>query len=878
MAQASRKSDSSLSSTLLHHAKHGLQESAFVLLIGAAAFLLMALISYHMSDPAWTHTGGGGAVRNYGGIIGALGADILLYFFGYAAYLLPPALVLLAWRITDAQPLMLDGEVVLFRVLGIGVTLTAACGLTALFVEPVSTAASGGGIIGIGVSRVLTKGFGIIGGSGFLLMLFVAGFTLATGFSWASILDVLGRLALKVGAIIATQTIHVPARLAHLWQHWRRSAVQEPSPEGATTAPQPRAVEPVAPIPTSAPEPVAGAAPEPELEPLTFGGSGHGRRERIEPVVGVQSDRDSAQAAASRGGIVADDELEDDVLVAEEEVVARSGEPTTPLSARQPALLRTVDSLASKDATAEFDGAAVVRVERSQKRPSVPAPRATEEYPLPPLELLDAVAAEEEGYSSEDLEVMSRRLEKLLRDFGVEVKVVGIEPGPVITRFEVEPAPGVKVSQISNLAKDLARGLSVMSVRVVEVIPGKSVMGLEIPNQRRQIVYLSEILTSPVYQTASASLTLSLGKDIGGRPVVANLAKMPHLLVAGTTGSGKSVAINAMLLSMLYKATPEQVRLILIDPKMLELSVYEDIPHLLAPVVTDMKEAANALRWCVAEMERRYRLMAALKVRNVAGFNRQVKAAVEAGEPLADPLYKPAETGLDEVPPLLQPLPMIVVVIDELADMMMIVGKKVEELIARLAQKARASGIHLILATQRPSVDVITGLIKANIPTRIAFQVSSKVDSRTILDQSGAENLLGHGDMLFQPPGSGIPQRVHGAFVDDHEVNRVVEYLKQVGSPDYIEDILQEPVDVPESVAAFIGGGDSSSDIDPLYDQAVRIVTETRKASISGVQRRLKIGYNRAARMIEEMESAGIVGALQPNGSREVLAPPPPEV
>ena len=497
---------------------------------------------------------------------------------------------------------------------------------------------------------------------------------------------------------------------------------------------------------------------------------------------------------------------------------------------------------------------------------------------LPPLELLDLMEAENVGFHAEELETMSRQVEKLLRDFGVEVNVVAVEPGPVITRFELDPAPGVKVSQISNLAKDLARGLSVMSVRVVEVIPGKSYIGLEIPNQRRQIVYLGEILSAPAYQNSTSPLTLALGKDIGGQPVVANLAKMPHLLVAGTTGSGKSVAVNSMLLSLLYKATPADVRMILIDPKMLELSVYEDIPHLLAPVVTDMKDAANALRWCVAEMERRYRVMAALKVRNIAGYNKQVKAAIEAGEPIPDPLYKPdLALDPDAGSPTLAPLPFIVVVIDELADMMMIVGKKVEELIARLAQKARASGIHLILATQRPSVDVITGLIKANIPTRIAFQVSSKVDSRTILDQMGAENLLGHGDMLFQPPSSGYLLRVHGAFVDDHEVNRVAEFLKQTGEPDYSDDILDEPVEVPADVAAFIGGDGSGEEIDPLYDQAVRIVTESRKASISGVQRRLKIGYNRAARMIEEMELAGIVGPLQSNGSREVLAAPPPE-
>ena len=508
-------------------------------------------------------------------------------------------------------------------------------------------------------------------------------------------------------------------------------------------------------------------------------------------------------------------------------------------------------------------------------RPMAASPRPVV-APLPPLDLLDLPPAHVAGYSDAVLEDLSRRVESLLKSFGIEVHVVAPKPGPVITCFEIDPAPGVKVSQISNLVKDLARGLSVTSVRVVEVIPGKSVIGLEIPNQQRETVYLREVLEAPVYTQAASPLTLALGKDSSSKPTVANLAKMPHLLVAGTTGSGKSVAINAMLLSLLYKAPPSEVRLILVDPKMLELSVYEDIPHLLTPVVTDMKEAANALRWCVAEMERRYKLMAALKVRNIAGFNHKILDAEAAGEALVDPFWNSAEAGATLRPTPLRTLPFIVVVIDELADMMMIVGKKVEELIARLAQKARAAGIHLILATQRPSVDVITGLIKANIPTRIAFQVSSRVDSRTILDQMGAEQLLGHGDMLYLPPGTGLPQRVHGAFVDDHEVNRVVEYLRQTGAPDYIDEVLAEAREDSDSNTSESEGNNRGSESDPLYDEAVRIVTESRRASVSGVQRRLRIGYNRAARLVEEMEAAGVVGPLQSNGSREVLAPPPP--
>ncbi|MDX1379465.1 MAG: DNA translocase FtsK 4TM domain-containing protein [Xanthomonadales bacterium] len=498
---------------------------------------------------------------------------------------------------------------------------------------------------------------------------------------------------------------------------------------------------------------------------------------------------------------------------------------------------------------------------------------------LPPLELLDEPPEQDQGYSTEALQALSRQVELKLADFGVQADVVAVHPGPVITRFELQPAPGVKSAQISNLAKDLARGLSVVSVRVVEVIPGKPTIGLEIPNANRQVVFLSEILRSEAYESSSSPLTLALGKTIAGRPRVVDIGRMPHLLVAGTTGSGKSVALNAMILSLVYKATPDQVRLLMVDPKMLELSVYEGIPHLLAPVVTDMKEAANALRWCVGEMERRYRTMAALGVRNLAGLNRKIRDANEANKPIPDPLFEAGSDDPDEKAPELQPLPYVVVIIDELADMMMIVGKKVEELIARLAQKARAAGIHLVLATQRPSVDVITGLIKANIPTRIAFQVSSKVDSRTILDQMGAEQLLGHGDMLFLPPGSGLPERVHGAFVDDHEVHAVVEYLKKFGEPEYIENVLAEQQYMTDGLVIGETGlpEDCDGEADPLYDQAVAWVTESRRASISSVQRQLRIGYNRAARLIEEMEAAGIVSPPEHNGQREVLAPPPPK-
>lgn len=514
--------------------------------------------------------------------------------------------------------------------------------------------------------------------------------------------------------------------------------------------------------------------------------------------------------------------------------------------------------------------------ERAEKERQVQLFNTPTEGDLPALALLDPADDRTSDVSPAALEAVSRQVELKLQDFGIDVQVVAVHPGPVVTRYELEPAPGVKVSRISNLAKDLARSLSAISVRIVEVIPGKSTIGLEIPNENREIVRLSEIITSQEYEHASSPLTLALGKDIAGLPIVVDLAKMPHLLVAGTTGSGKSVGLNAMVLSMLYNASPEQVKMIMIDPKMLELSVYEGIPHLLAPVVTDMKEAANALRWCVAEMERRYKLMAHIGVRNIAGYNRKVNDAYDAGEPIVDPLYTPDPLDDESEERYLEPFPQIVVVVDELADMMMVVGKKVEELIARLAQKARAAGMHLILATQRPSVDVLTGLIKANIPTRIAFQVSAKVDSRTILDQGGAEQLLGHGDMLYLSPGSGIPTRVHGAFVSDAEVHRVVKDWLGRGEPQYIDEVLEGPAAGADLGNLAPVAAEDDSDQDALYDEAVRIVTETRKASISGVQRRLKIGYNRAARMVEEMERSGIVGELQSNGTREVLAPPPP--
>jgi len=557
----------------------------------------------------------------------------------------------------------------------------------------------------------------------------------------------------------------------------------------------------------------------------------------------------------------------------------RTRQPTAPKPRRKKRLIEPV----TDSAEAEADEAIIEEPIRTTPTIRPPAPpvrrkadqkvlfRAPTDAGMPDLDLLEGMAEKTEGgYSAASLEAMSRLLEIKLRDFGVDAKVESVMPGPVITRFELQPAAGVKVQKISALAKDLARSLAVISVRIVEVIPGKSVVGIEIPNEVRETVRLKEILGSETFQEAKSPLTLALGKDIGGDPIIADVGRMPHLLVAGTTGSGKSVGVNAMLLSILYKATPEEVRLILVDPKMLELSVYEGIPHLLTPVVTDMRDAAHALNWCVGEMERRYKLMASLGVRNLAGFNKAVREAIKKGEPLQDPINTYDEEGQ---PRSLSALPFIVVVIDEFADMMMVVGKKVEQLIARIAQKARAAGIHLILATQRPSVDVITGLIKANIPTRISFQVSSRIDSRTILDQGGAEQLLGHGDMLYLPPGTALPLRVHGAFVSDEEVHRVASDWKTRGEPDYDPTVLTGGDDEPFLAIEGSGGASETEQEDALYDEAVQYVVESRRASISSVQRKLRIGYNRAARLIEAMEMAGVVTTMNSNGSREVLVP-----
>jgi len=809
--------------TFSEHVERALREGAIWTLICLALYLTMALASYAPEDPGWSYVGGAGEVANAGGRAGAWFADVTLYLFGLFAYLIPVMVAFSAWvvfrgRSLDSKP---RTWMLAVRWIGFLITLAAGCGFATLHLGAFGAGLPNGPGGGLGqlIGEWMLDRFS---GSGTRLLLsgaFLFGFTLFSGISWLALLHAVGEGALQGFRFLWSMGSQGLSAL--LTRRGADATMELPPALNLIEADESvvATVGPRDPSPTR-------AIPEGSLSP--------------------------AKAQPRRGKQEGAECPSDSVL--------------------------TLSDLMKDQRPVPKEAPRVKTHRRAARVPAgqMPLPEIAGEGGRPPLELLDAPRKTGHGYSPQQIEELSRLVELKLKDFGVQAEVVAAYPGPVVTLFELQLAPGTKSSKISGLSKDLARALSKISVRVVEVIPGKSVIGIEIPNEQRETVFLSEILGSDAYKAAKSPLTLALGTNISGQPVVADLARMPHALIAGTTGSGKSVAINAMVLSLVYKSGPEDVRLIMVDPKMLELSVYEGIPHLLTPVVTDMKEAANALRWCVGEMERRYRLMAALGVRNIAGYNRKVAEAISAGEPLRDPLLSvefAAEEGY-EVPELAH-LPYIVVIIDELADMMMVVGKKVEELIARLAQKARASGIHLLLATQRPSVDVLTGLIKANIPTRMSFQVSSRIDSRTILDQMGAEQLLGHGDMLYLPPGGNIPHRVHGAFVDDHEVHHVAEFLKAQGEPDYIEDVLREPMETLPGIDPEPRG--DIEDTDPLFDEAVQIVVESRRASISGVQRRLKIGYNRAARMIEEMERIGIVGPAETNGNREVLAPPRPE-
>ena len=781
------------------------QDLALLSLTALCLYLLLSLVTYSPLDDGWSTASANNSFKNAGGPVGAYLADGLLHALGYLAYIIP---LLAAGKVVQIfrthQPIT-SGAIWLLRLLGFFLSIFSLAALIELSIFSVSELPAGsGGMIGQGIAGITVALFSSVGGSILLTLMLCIGSMLFWEFSWLAVFDAIGRFLIR-----ASKKAKLSCQRFITGLKSKSEQRQDKKAEAPTS------------------------------------------KLRIEPNI----------AATSEAKPVA--------------------KPTPALMAKAPAVkspaAAAVATLAAKISDVLPTPVKEVKIEPLEKRETKPSERAvrdlqgklfSEENPLPSIALLDPADEDQKiGYSKARLEELSIMLEQKLADFGIKAEVMAVAPGPVITRFEIQPAPGTKASKVSGIAQDLARSMAMNSVRVVEVIPGKSVMGIEIPNEHRAMVRLSSVLSSEDFDKSKSPLTIALGHDIAGNPVVTDLAKMPHLLVAGTTGSGKSVGVNAMIISLLYKSTPDEVRLIMVDPKMLELSVYEGIPHLLTPVITDMKEAANGLRWCVEEMERRYQLMAAMGVRNVAGHNAKVKTAIDEGKPIPDPLWR-IDQSFDTTPPTLAPLPYIVVIVDEFADMMMTVGKKVEELIARIAQKARAAGIHLILATQRPSVDVITGLIKANVPTRIAFQVSSKIDSRTILDQGGAEQLLGHGDMLFQPAGTSIPIRVHGAFVDDDEVHRVVAEWKTKGEPNYIEEITQ----VTEQAGLTLEGGDEKDD---LYDQAVEFVTETRKASISSVQRKFRIGYNRAARLVETMEASGVVSPAAHNGSREVIAPPP---
>lgn len=888
----------------LGHMTRLLREVAGIICLFAALILFLALVSFDVDDPGWSHTGSDASIQNSVGHFGALFADISFNFLGYMAYLIPIVMAVSGWilfrRRMPAESTYRPFVVV--RVIGIALMLISASALADLHFAPVEGALPrgtfGGGILGTAVAWRLVPLLQHLGTTLVLLAIFFSSLTLAFGTSWLQIIETIGATVLRFvdgvrnrfRAMSEAHVEHNRMYEADRAREARAFAAADNDKPASGKARGSKAVTRQQKATDSAMQPVADE--HEEKNDTTAIGMGaalamarqkaKASQELASRAAGKASKATKAIKPADKYDVLGDSIGEADALLMDD------FDQTVRIDVNTAKALENIDKPLDK---ADGNNLAAVAANSVAAQPAAKKkiainPRAVEQRQaklfldvpdtdLPPLSLLDAPQPQRAGFSEADLEALSRLLEEKLAEFKITVQVVAVHPGPVITRFEMELAPGIKASRVTGLSQDIARSMSLVSVRVVEVIAGQSTIGIEVPNDSREIVQLSEMLQSDRYLEQKSALTLALGKDISGQSVTADLGKMPHLLVAGTTGSGKSVAVNSMLISLLYKATAKDVRLILIDPKMLELNVYDGIPHLLAPVVTDMKEAANALRWCVGEMERRYTIMAELKVRNITGYNKKVNEAIKANTPIVDPLYQ-AELSLDPSgpPPTLEPMPFIVVVVDEFADMMMQVGKKAEELIARIAQKARAAGIHLVLATQRPSVDVITGLIKANVPTRIAFQVSSKIDSRTILDQGGAESLLGHGDMLYLPPGTALPVRVHGAFVDDHEVQNVIAHIKETGEPNYIEEILQESqVAIPGLSGGEVEGGGGESDA--LYDQAVSIVLESRKASISYVQRRLKIGYNRAARMIEEMEAAGVVSTVTGSGTREVLAPPP---
>ncbi|KUI99773.1 DNA translocase FtsK [Vibrio sp. MEBiC08052] len=886
-----------------------LKESVLILAVLLSVFFSVALLTFSPADPSWSQTAWGGELHNAGGYIGAWIADTLFFIFGSLAYPLPLVITLIAWgglRSRDEDEsfdFMLWGT----RLLGFVVVLLTSCGLADINFDDLWYFSSGG-VVGDVLSSLALPTFNVLGSTLIFLFLWGAGFTLFTGISWLTIVEWLG-----------DQAIAFAQKGVALFRKGEKETILSPGIESSAALLERDIQNRLSPTESVVESDTTDTASAPTSDaPCDNSLTDNVRRFNIhipQSEQGAEDDvsqqfvetkTDTEQPERSKQFSVTIEELDkaaqqhddfaegdwgDDLIEDEpgtNELTSHSlGSFDLDISDHGPTI-SDLDALNDEsdisEAKEDSDEDVVAfqnlvseakKTESAKQNPFLVQPTAdlpTPTEPLPTLELLYHPEKRENFIDQDMLTEVARLVESKLLDYKIQASVVGIYPGPVITRFELDLAPGVKVSRISGLSTDLARSLSTPAVRVVEVIPGKPYVGLELPNLSRQTVYLSDVVSSDKFKRSKSPTTIVLGQDIAGDAVIADLAKMPHVLVAGTTGSGKSVGVNVMILSMLYKATPEEVRFIMIDPKMLELSIYEGIPHLLSEVVTDMKDAANALRWCVAEMERRYKLMSVVGVRNIKGFNEKLDMAAKAGHPIHDPLWKEGDS-MDAEPPLLEKLPFIVVVVDEFADLMMVVGKKVEELIARLAQKARAAGIHLILATQRPSVDVITGLIKANIPTRVAFTVSTKTDSRTILDQGGAESLLGMGDMLYLPPGSSHTIRVHGAFASDDDVHAVVNNWKARGQPNYISEIVSGD----QGPEALLPGEqlEGDEDIDPLFDQVVEHVVETRRGSVSGVQRRFKIGYNRAARIVEQLEAQGIVSAPGHNGNREVLAPPP---
>jgi S-DNA-T family DNA segregation ATPase FtsK/SpoIIIE len=838
-----------LAKVILNQKKRlSLQQASVIIFLGIAAVILLALLSHSNLDPGPFHTNNRppvGGCHNMAGCKGAWLADFLFGLLGYLAYALPVVLVVLGLTAFRIGPYMKNPNNPVGGindvVTGVGalLTLLSGAGLADLLFEAAGLDGRGGGFLGVVVGKFFMGTFlGYYGSVLFLLSLFLGSITVVGDIQWSVVTEKVGDWMIQL--------------FEKFQAHQSRDNKQDGGLFGSFAGVLDKGRDYL----QNGASPLGKAG---EWVSKTAGAGLNAGRDKRNPL------GEGVDLADLRTG----DRQEPVLDVPDFSAMSGQGKPvgaepqTKPDSAASSKSAKSAKSDKKDDLRDVVDDFPLAGAKGSM-------------IVLPRLTLLHPPPAERVTQPKERLKELADKLIEALGHYGIKenVEVVDIAPGPVITRFEVRLPDGTKASKVSSLASDLARNMCVSSVRVVEVIPGRPTIGIEIPNDRRDVVTISEMIGSSAYKRSPSPLTLVLGKDIAGNPVVVDLARMPHLLVAGTTGSGKSVFINAVLMSLLYKATPEDVRMIMIDPKMLELSSYEDIPHLLAPVVTDMKHAANALRWCVAEMERRYLLMSKLKVRNIAGFNEKVREAEDRGDPIMDPLFDPL-TAVDGHPLPLQPLPYIVVIVDEFADMMMVVGKKVEELIARLAQKARASGIHLILATQRPSVDVITGLIKANIPTRIAFQVSTKIDSRTILDQGGAEQLLGYGDMLYMPPGTSLPQRVHGALVTDREVEDVANYLKAQREPDYIDGVLADTTSASDAIPGLEPLAEREGESDPLYDEAVAVVAESRRASISYLQRRLKVGYNRAARMIEDMETAGVVSAVLSNGTRDVLAPPP---